>query len=226
MKRLIQDLCQFINPPHCLHCKSPLEPSLQHLCLECHSQISISLNFPWTAHHNAKINLAKEVLVYVLFYYPKHGSLQTLFKSLKYRDNKPISSYLFFLSRKYLKFKMDPDVISCIPLHPKKYKKRGYNQLHIFSIHLAEHLAIPFEINLLERSQNNKSQAERNSEQKFNQKSIITFKYCGGKHLINKSILLIDDIITSGQTIRSAVKSLKEAHGTKIQILTIASRVS
>ncbi len=166
------------------------------------------------------------MLVYVLFYYPKHGSLQTLFKSLKYRDNKLISSYLFYLSRKYLKFKMHPDIICCIPLHPKKHKKRGYNQLHIFSIHLAEYLAIPFEINLLERSQNNRSQAERKSEKKFNQKSIITFKYCGGKRFKNKSILLIDDIITSGQTIRSAVKSLKEAHGIKIQILTIASRVS
>lgn len=226
MKGLLQDLCHFINPPLCLHCKSPLEPSLKHLCLECHSQISTPLNFPWNTNQNAKIKLDNEVLVYVLFYYQKRGSLQTLFKTLKYRDNKHIASYLFFLSLKYLKFKIAPELICCIPLHPKKLKKRGYNQLHLFSMHLAKHLEIPFEANLLERMKNNRSQAERKSEDKFRQTSIIPFKYCGDKRFRNKNILLIDDIITSGQTIRSAVMSLKEAHGFKIQILSIASRLS
>ncbi len=226
MKRLLQDLCHFLNPPLCLHCKSPIEPSLNYLCLDCYSKISRPLSSPWSITQNARIKLTKEILVYVLFHYQKHGSLQTLLKTLKYRDNKRIGAFLFFLSFKHLQFKIAPELICCIPLHPKKQKKRGYNQLHIFSVHVAEHLEIPFEANLLERRKNNSSQAERKSGEKFSQQSNISFKYCGEKYLKNKNILLIDDIITSGQTVRSAVESLKEAHGFKIQILTIASRLS
>ena len=112
------------------------------------------------------------------------------------------------------------DVIIPIPLYSKRRRKRGFNQSEIIAKQLGKLMNIPVNGKAVVRVHNTKPQKElSHKERKKNLKDAFRVtRYWKGQ----KRVLLIDDIYTTGSTIDSVAKVLKEKGAYKVWFLTIS----
>lgn len=112
------------------------------------------------------------------------------------------------------------DVILPVPLHAQREKKRGYNQSLILAGHLGERYSLPVRANLIKRMRNTPSQALSSPEERYtNLKDAFKASHkCKGL-----SILLVDDVITTGSTSGECAKALKEAGANKVYLAAVCS---
>ncbi len=101
-----------------------------------------------------------------------------------------------------------PDLIVPIPLHKKRYRKRGYNQAELIAAELSKRLGLPTDPHLLMRIKETRPQKNLSeSERENNLKRAFKMR----KNDVSlKTVVLIDDIYTTGSTIDSAAGCLKK----------------
>lgn len=114
------------------------------------------------------------------------------------------------------------DYIIPVPLHKKRMKERGYNQAELIARHISEYLAIPMCTDILERTRATKRQS---SMQKFDRALNVQDAFACNKNITDKSILLFDDICTTGSTLQSCASALTSAGAQYVCALTLAIHV-
>jgi competence protein ComFC len=108
-----------------------------------------------------------------------------------------------------------------IPLSKTKLRKRGYNQAEILAKSLSKRFFFPVE-NILKRVKDTKTQVGKSSvDRKLNIKDAFSLKNQKSK-IKNQNIFLIDDVVTTGSTLKEAAKVLKRAGAKKVIGLTLA----
>lgn len=127
-----------------------------------------------------------------------------------------------FLLEEYLKNNLNSDLIVPVPLHKKRKNKRGYNQSELLSKFLGKKLNIKVDTKNLIRVKNTSVQNKLSKEQRIHNLE-NAFKVLDKNVFKNKSILLIDDIFTTGTTVNECSKVLKECNPKEIIALTIAT---
>lgn len=153
--------------------------------------------------------------------------LSSLIKSLKYQHHsraaKFLAQMLFF--HVYIDYQ-EIDYISFIPIHPQKNKKRGYNQSQLIAQELALWAKKPCK-NFLLKNKNTKAQAQITDKKsrlaRLNHNFAIVPEYKNS--LVNRKILLIDDVITTAATINSACQILKENGARTIIALALGAKL-
>lgn len=115
------------------------------------------------------------------------------------------------------------DFVAFVPLHPKRYESRGYNQSELLAKELSDILNIPL-INALKKTRNTPPQHELTaSKRKKNVKGAYRLT---DKNLVSeKVILLIDDIITTGSTLGECAETLASCGTCRIYCATFAISV-
>mgnify|MGYP003634438892 CR=1 FL=1 len=113
------------------------------------------------------------------------------------------------------------DIVIPVPLHEKKLKTRGYNQVAKFGQQIAKALDADYKDDVLVKITNTKSQTTKgrftrwtNSDELFALKNM--------EAIDNKHILLVDDIITTGATLEACINVLNQVKNIKISIATMA----
>ena len=112
------------------------------------------------------------------------------------------------------------NVIIPIPLHKKRQRNRGYNQSEIVARELGKLLRLPVNTKAVVRARNTKPQKELSHKERYhNLKEAfhVTKHWKGERH-----VLLIDDIYTTGNTIDSMAKLLRQKGAEKVWFLTIS----
>lgn len=226
MQTIWNNLLNLFYPHLCLLCDKPLIEEEQELCLHC------LCDLPRLGYHKrsdnpmfklfAGIPQLKEAAGFLL--YEKEGHTQSLVHSFKYRNNKKLAKYLGRIASLYLQADNmfnEIDILVPVPLHPKKEKKRGYNQSELIAQGIASIYNKPIIANILYRktassTQTNKSRYERH----INVEKIFALK--DTKTLISKHILLIDDVITTGATSMACIEALKIVPDIRISILALS----
>ncbi len=162
-----------------------------------------------------------------MYYFAKGGKVQHLLHQLKYKGIKEIGIYtgkLYGVTLKKSPFYTDVDVIIPVPLHPKKQRKRGYNQSEMFACGLAEAFSKPYDIKTLVRTYASETQTKKSRFRRWeNVKEIFALK--DHQHMINKHILLVDDVVTTGATLEACANMLLQIPGVKVSIATIACAI-
>ncbi len=157
-----------------------------------------------------------------MLYFYKDGLVQKLIHKLKYKGKENIGTFLGNLYGKQVQaINLTFDVIIPIPLHKKKLRERGYNQVTSFCAALSSQLGVPVSETVLFRQKYNDSQTKKNKEQRDDVKEAI-FNINYATALENKHIVLVDDVLTTGATLATCAKLLLQHKGSTISIITIA----
>jgi len=144
---------------------------------------------------------------------------------LDYKYKNKIELYPFFaklISDRILKDKLKFDLITSVPLHPLKFLIRGYNQSSLIAKRVAKALQTPYKSVLLRRRYTKTQTSLSAEKRRKNLKNVFLSK---NKAIIEgQDILLVDDIFTTGSTLRSAAKELTDSGANKVTILVLARR--
>lgn len=222
----LSHLFSLFYPNHCVCCSTTLLDQEKLICLACRFDLPFIDNENYTKNAVTKI-LEGRVSIQKgasFLYYHETGKTKQLIHELKYRGNQTIGSFIGNWFGKHLLHSNQFNDIDCIipvPLHKKKLKKRGYNQLTEFGKSLSCILQATYLSELLQRvsfthTQTRKKRLDRfqNTESKFVLKDL--------KALSNKHVLLIDDVITTGATLEACCNELQKTANIKISIVTMA----
>lgn len=187
---------------------------------------------PFTQHHEHEDNeTAKKFYgrlplehASALVYFHKEGIVQELIHNLKYRKQQQVGTLMGDWYAPGLKtvaaLQSVTDVIP-VPLHPKKLRERGYNQVTEFGRAVARGMGVCYNEDILLRTSYTKTQTQKNRELRAGIiNSAFDVKYTdadAGKHF-----LLVDDVITTGATLEACGKLLLQIPCAKVSIVTIA----
>lgn len=113
------------------------------------------------------------------------------------------------------------DYITSVPLHANRKRKRGYNQAEVLSKRLGREVNITYK-DLIKKDKINLQQHKLSYDKREeNVKGVYSTKH---KDIINGSkILICDDVITTGSTLKECCKVLYENGGYEVFCITVAS---
>ena len=205
-------------PNRCLECDEIISKN-EIVCVKCLDKIHFT-------HWDFGENLLKQKAQFLfpvenafsLMFFDKKGLSRKILHQLKYRNQERVGGTLADWVTERMEITEKPDLLINIPLHPKKLKERGYNQLHLFTEKLAEYYEIPFRHDLLQRESYHKAQAQKNKADRGETK----YHFSLSENIENKHILLIDDIYPTGNTMSAAAWEILKYKGNKLSILVMA----
>jgi len=213
-------------PPICVACGTHLFKKEVEICQMCIRRLPRT-HFEKRPHDNFISTLmwgrCKIDLAYALFYYKKGERVQHLLHEIKYRGNRNLGTVLGKqLGKTILKSAVEKfDAIIPIPLHPRKQKRRGFNQAEVIATGISEVLQIPVNTYNVYRNTHSSSQTKKGRfERWLNVEKIFSIR--NQEELSNKHILLIDDVITTGSTLEACVNQISTVEGAKVSVATIA----
>jgi ComF family protein len=108
-----------------------------------------------------------------------------------------------------------------VPLHTKRLRERGFNQSVILARELSRHFSIPLDFMSLRRLHYTAPQVSLGGkEREINVRGAFTIKE--PKKIKGSKIILIDDVYTTGSTLRECARCLMDAGAEKVAVLTLA----
>lgn len=151
--------------------------------------------------------------------------VQDALHTLKYRKNKAIGEPLALQMKDFVRsLGWKVDVLIPMPLGKERLKERGYNQVAMVARPLAYALNLEYAPRGLWKTRETRSQVGLNISQR---KENVSKVYQADVKVVNgKSILLMDDVSTTGSTVQSSTESLLSAGARDIYVITIARALS
>ena len=205
----------------CLNCLSSIELNTPPFCLKCSRHLTIfndrgfcatclktdySFDAAWSAC------IYEKPLTDLIYAFKYHG--KTYFK-------KTFGHLLIeFIDTYQIPIK-NFDIIIPIPLHPARFRERGFNQAELLSQILAEHYGIGHQTDLLKRSKLTDSQTLLEAKQRWTNVG-DAFKIDNLSGIADKNILIVDDLLTTAATADAASKTLKNSGAAYVGVLTLA----
>ena|SRR6476659_73949 len=221
----LKDFTSLFFPDVCQACGDSLVDSESTFCINC------VYEFPYTDFHlDPENTLAKQFWgrihiqsAVAFLYFSKGGKVQNIMHQLKYNKQPQVGVELGKMYGNVLKEQeiyKGVEAIIPVPLHPEKFKKRGYNQSEQFAIGLSNSLDIPVLNDVLIRVKAAESQTKQSRSKRFENIESV-FETIEPQKPLNK-ILLVDDTITTGATLEICAIALQKIGIKEINIVGIA----
>lgn len=226
---MLSDLAYLFFPIYCAACDSPLYKNEKVLCSSCRHKLPLGNFHKVNAKKIEKVfyGRAKIENATSLFVFEKDSLVQNLMHNLKYRGQQEIGKELgTWLGHELLQSDAYQNInaIIPVPLHPKRLRERGYNQVEKFGREIAAQLQADYIDFVLKKNSYNEKQSKKNRFSRWSNTS-ETFAIQNESLLIDKHILIVDDIVTTGATLEACIQVLKSIPGIKISIATMAITV-
>lgn len=153
--------------------------------------------------------------------------MRNLIAKYKYEFAKDIAPHLSDLLEKHLiaaRFEKNNNyVIIPVPLHIKRERWRGFNQAGLIAEDIAQRFALPYYSQTLLRVKNTTPQIQMNNRTKRLENIKGAFVCKNEKNIHGKTVILVDDIATTGGTIAECAKTLKQSGAKSVIAFVIAS---
>ncbi|MGB9763417.1 MAG: ComF family protein [Minisyncoccia bacterium] len=240
LKLLYHNFLDLLFPWQCIFCKKESDNPYP-LCINCYQKISLNQEFicPYCnkiitkSHHHdfKKKNLFIHILGIATSY--QNPIVKNTIHAFKYNNlislSLPLSKLMIEFLKQSLYFqnllsqqKQNLIIIS-VPLNYFKKLKRGYNQVELLAKQISLAFQIPYYDKILIRIKNNLPQVNCSYKERFlNVKDIFQINQNFVPLIKNKTILLIDDVYTTGATLNEAAKILKQNGAQRIIGLVLA----
>ena len=227
LRYLWHSLCDLFFPPLCAGCKAPLDEAQALVCDTCLAALER------TEHATKRGNKLEQmfsdipkVVQCIAFCYYKHDSvIRQIIHCMKYDNMPQLGRWLGKLSateilRDNPEWFKEVDVIVPVPLHPRKLRQRGYNQSEEIARAVGEVIGKPVNTACLKKVRANESQTHKTiEERRENTRNVFVLEH--GEQLRGKRVLLIDDIATTGSTLRDCIRCIHPLRLTTIQVLVM-----
>lgn len=221
LKLILKKFLDLIYPLNCVICKKKLNfDDGSYLCPDCYDKI-IKNRPPFCAKCDCSplyFERAWAVGKYT-------GIIKDLIHLFKYRRQQYLAKPLGKLMIDFINTNLNwqtIDTLVPVPLHPKKLRRREFNQAELLAKEINREIPVPI-INALIRIKQTSSQTTLPPEKRFSNIAGV-FKIRDTKEVTQKSILLIDDVLTSGATANECSRVLKQEGAKRIEVLTLAGR--
>lgn len=240
MKRILTGLADIVFPPQCLTCESILDPENNTpLCPDCFSTIHFiqpplciccGIPFESTAGDNHLCSdciLSKPLFTIARAVGRYETRLLDAIHSFKYKGKISTGEILgkIMADFAYPAFTMtDYSLIIPVPLHPKRLRERGFNQSVILAKEISKRFHIPLDFLTLKRHMY--TEAQINLGRKDREANVSgVFTVGDSAKIQGQRIILVDDVYTSGSTVRECTLVLMQSGAEAVAILTLAKTV-
>lgn len=212
--------------PRCMLCQLPTAHLSEVLCALCQQELPLIKSSAClkcgSLQNSHTCETAWQSMTAALSYELEAKYLMLQFK---FANKSHLGEFFAQLIYTYIQQKIDrgvitvPQAIVSIPLHPKKLRKRGYNQAEIIAKTLAKQLRIPYLPLALTRTKDTLAQSQQSkSRRKHNMENA----FCSHQLFTVSHVALVDDVVTTGETISQATKVLQQAGIKTVDIFTVA----
>jgi ComF family protein len=224
---MFESIVNLFFPKICAGCAHVLLPQESIICVRCRHQL------PQTQQHLIPNNEALqkfygkvpiEFAAAFLFYHKK-GIVQTLIQNLKYKNQPQIGQCLGLWYSNELQIvahQQKFDVVIPVPLHAKRLRERGYNQVAKFGQALALSFGISYRDQLLFRNTYSSTQTKKNLGSRTTLAQETRFEVHPTAADENLHFLLVDDVLTTGSTLEACTHALLKIPGAKVSVVCMA----
>lgn len=227
-----ETLINLFFPRRCPVCEDIVEPSGNLICPSCISKLS-PVRQPTCRKCGKELFSEQEEYCFdcgrhkrsfesgaALFNY--NEAAKKSMAAIKYRNKREfLDFYAEVMGYRFSRIVKNwhPDVLVPVPVHPSRRRKRGFNQAEELTRRLSHILDIPMETGLLVRRRKTAPQRELNPQQRLAnlQQAFAVNSKCP----IPRTVILIDDIYTTGSTMEACTRVLKAAGVEKVHFLVI-----
>jgi len=223
---LFDSLINLLFPKVCSGCKDFLLEFENVICTHCRHEIPLT-NFHLNPENEGYQKFYGRIpveFVSSFVYFHKKGIVQEMIHGLKYRGREEVGQILgnwYAEDLKKLAVMETVDFIIPVPLHKKRLRQRGYNQVTTFGKALSEQLEIEYNETILVRKTYLKTQSKKNLlERMAGGKTIFDVEFNECAH--NKHFLIVDDVLTTGATLENCSRAIMKIPGAKVSIVTMA----
>ena len=223
--QLLSEFFDFFLPRICPSCKNKLELNERSVCSACLDKIlpadPTRIRFEYQKKFLTKGIISGFTSLYV---FEKDKELQKIIHAMKYENNFRIGETLGKLLGDKLRNEFsnqNPDLILPVPLHHLKKSERGYNQSFYIAKGVNRKLNLAIDERSVKRIKYTETQTSMNIRKR--EKNIEgAFKVKRTNNISSKNILIIDDVITSGNTVSEFGRILKENGAATIYAASLA----
>jgi ComF family protein len=219
------DFISLLYPQICACCNTPLVKGEIEICIKCRSLL------PYTKFHGDKENAVAQLFwgriqieyATAYFVFRKGSKYQKILHKIKYQNGQNLGIELgrWFGAELLNSPFQDVDIICPVPLHPKKFHERGYNQSELLAKGISESLKKPLILNVLKRVVLNPTQTKKTRYERWD--NVIGIFETMNDYLIqNKHVLIIDDVVTTGSTLEACATAILKIQNVKVSIAVLA----
>lgn len=213
MLNSVDFLLDFVFPQHCLHCETFVEQS-EMLCEKCLDQLE------FVGEISQEKLFTNSGLSQIFCAFRFDPVLQSVIHKWKYEGWTKLTPFLAGVMTKAVK-SSEFDLIAPVPLHRVKKRDRGFNQSELLAKFIAEQTSISHVPNAIRRRRYTKTQTKLSARERMKNVS-EAFVVVKPEILQNKTVLLIDDVLTTGSTIGECANVALSAGANRVLGVTIA----
>jgi ComF family protein len=226
--QVVDPLLSLTFPPLCMACGASLQNHHQRLCAHCGELLDAARIAPGALRalrasrgpHGALDHLL------VLYYFDRDSPLQRLIHTLKYRGGRSVGRELGVELGKLLRADLrgpSPAALVPVPLHPARFRERGYNQARLVADGIRSIIPIPIRDELLVRRRFTPSQTGQSADARRGNVAGAFALRPGAELMVrDKTLLLVDDVVTTGATFAACAEELKSAGASKCTGVAVA----
>ena len=213
IKEIYRHIVAFFYPERCPYCSALMEPD-DIACPQCGKSVLGSvvtirrgvMGSRCVSPFAYEVRVRKAIVNFKFHDMPQHARPLAAVLAETIREEYPVDEI---------------DLITYVPLHKKDLRKRGYNQSQLLANELSDTLSLPCEETLVKVKYTKKQHKLKFSERKKNLSG--AFELVDKELIKGKNVLLIDDVMTSGNTLSVCVKKLYAAKPYQVYCAVVAS---
>jgi competence protein ComFC len=219
-------LIHIIYPRLCILCWKSTPVKEDYLCVHCMVELPFTIDGDIPFNNVSKHFFGRLPLNHAaaLLNFYEESQLRVMLFKLKYRGKRQVATYLGReMAYKILTLKHFGrlDAIVPVPLHWRKEKQRGYNQSVLIAKAMSDVLEIPVLNDVLVKVEHNTSQTRKSRSQRLvNVDKVYLVQNL--EKIKNKSILIVDDVVTTGATIEACGLELLKAQPESLYVYCAA----
>lgn len=205
--------CKRLGAHWCADCQANARQIVDPYCSLCGFPLAADQECPICKHERFAFDAARSWARY-------EGNLRQAILNLKHRRNELLAAQLARSLADLVEEDWPVDMIVPVPLAPLRLAERGYNQTELLAASLGAALSLPVIYSALKRRHETLPQVGLNPSQR--RKNLRGAFVADINPIAGKTILVMDDILTTGATLDAASHALKQAGARRVYALSLA----